>query len=84
MIMHAQQTSGMCIDGVLYIIYDINCSGSYTKKSVRGKTCEGCSKPDCEKCDICLDKKKFGGLGKKKQACIYMRCIHLQNSGMAI
>lgn len=25
--------------------------------------------PDCGHCDLCLDKKRFGGLGKKKQMC---------------
>ena len=31
--------------------------------------CDGCVKPNCGKCDNCKYK-KFGGLGKKKKACM--------------
>ena len=50
--------------------------------------CEGCLKADCGKCTECLDKKKFGGPGRKKKACSYRKCfgvtkqknLHVQKS----
>lgn len=36
--------------------------------------CDGCVKPDCGKCANCKDKKKFGGLGKRKKGCMEKIC----------
>lgn len=37
--------------------------------------CKGCAmKQDCGKCKNCIDKKKFGGAGLRKRACVEMRC----------
>ena len=36
--------------------------------------CDGCVKPDCEKCGNCKYKKKFGGPGKRKKACMEKLC----------
>ena len=32
--------------------------------------CEACQRPDCRKCLFCVDMKKYGGAGVKKQSCI--------------
>jgi len=29
-------------------------------------------------CNSCKDKMKFGGMGKKKQACIHKKCLQMQ------
>jgi len=36
--------------------------------------CKECKPVDCSKCEMCLDKKKFGGQGRKKQACKNKKC----------
>ena len=36
--------------------------------------CEGCQVHDCGKCTNCLDMKKFGGPGRKKQRCAKRNC----------
>ena len=36
--------------------------------------CDGCVKPDCGKCGNCIDKKKFGGPGKRKKGCMEKKC----------
>merc|ERR1711865_100785 len=37
-------------------------------------TCNACKvKEDCGKCNNCKDKKKFGGEGKQRQACVYKK-----------
>ena len=43
-------------------------------RKVRCKKCNGCRKEDCGVCMNCVDMKKFGGLGKKKQACQERKC----------
>ena len=41
------------------------------KRGVRCMECPAClRKDDCGKCEMCRDKKKFGGPGVKKQACM--------------
>jgi len=37
--------------------------------------CTGCLAPDCGQCINCRDKKKFGGLGKRKQRCKEKQCL---------
>lgn len=39
--------------------------------------CVGCVKSDCGTCVNCKDKKKFGGPGKRKQACKNKKCINM-------
>ena len=41
--------------------------------------CENCLRPDCSQSVKCLDKKKFGGPGRKKKACKYRKCIGIKN-----
>ena len=38
--------------------------------------CDGCQTQDCGKCSHCRDMIKFGGPGRKKQACILRRCTN--------
>ena len=40
--------------------------------------CQGCLRSDCGDCTNCKDKKKFGGPGKKKKACIKRLCSRNQ------
>jgi len=37
-------------------------------------SCDGCLKPECQRCLYCKDKPKYGGLGTKKQKCIERKC----------
>lgn len=42
--------------------------------------CEGCLRAsDCGQCVECLDKKKFGGPGRKKKACKYKKCTGISS-----
>lgn len=47
-------------------------------KRKRCGTCDGCIACDCGKCRFCLDKVKFGGLGKLKQCCKERTCKRLK------
>ncbi|XP_055958891.1 histone-lysine N-methyltransferase 2B [Patella vulgata] len=46
------------------------------RRKIRCKECAGCLAEDCGKCKQCLDKPKFGGSCKMKQACIHRRCLN--------
>ena len=46
----------------------------YPKRKARCKKCPGCIKDDCGTCEYCKDMKKFGGPGRKKQACAERNC----------
>ena len=37
--------------------------------------CVECARKDCGKCANCSDKLKFGGVGKRKQACLQRQCL---------
>ena len=37
--------------------------------------CAECARKDCGKCANCSDKLKFGGSGKRKQACLQRWCL---------
>lgn len=37
--------------------------------------CESCQRADCGECRTCRDKKKFGGPGRLKQACLNRVCF---------
>lgn len=55
-------------------------ASSTTSKRICRKrcgNCEACRRPDCGVCVECIQKKKFGGSGASKQACINRRCIVL-------
>nr|CCA18133.1 conserved hypothetical protein [Albugo laibachii Nc14] len=67
---------------------DDGCSDSYTVgtrmgaggKMIRTRVmrcgkCIGCRAPDCLKCRHCLDMKKYGGPGLRKQSCKYRKCV---------
>lgn len=43
---------------------------------VRCGKCFWCTRKDCGKCPTCKDKRKFGGEGKKKQACLFRQCLN--------
>jgi hypothetical protein len=51
-------------------------SGGYAR--TRCGQCEACLKPDCGQCIECTRKKKFGGDGSSKQACLLRRCADLR------
>ena len=44
------------------------------KRKAKCKKCPGCIKDDCGTCEYCKDMKKFGGPGRKKQACAERNC----------
>lgn len=43
---------------------------------VRCGNCLFCAQKDCGECASCLDKRKFGGEGKRKQACLRRTCVN--------
>ncbi|CAH0517951.1 unnamed protein product [Peronospora belbahrii] len=47
---------------------------SARSRVVRCGECEGCHAPDCMKCPHCLDMKKYGGPGLRKQTCKNRKC----------
>lgn len=48
--------------------------------SLKSCKCDGCIRPDCGKCKMCLDKPKYGGQGKKKQRCLKRQCLQRSKS----
>lgn len=38
--------------------------------------CSECQQRDCGACASCADKLKFGGTGKRKQACLKRKCLY--------
>ena len=54
---------------------------SKLRKSKRCFECDSCKKPDCRKCLMCKDMKKYGGRGLKKQSCMARPpCLFLENN----
>ncbi|KAL3673360.1 hypothetical protein V7S43_001076 [Phytophthora oleae] len=49
-------------------------SSSAKSRVVRCGECDGCNAPDCMKCPHCLDMKKYGGPGLRKQTCKNRKC----------
>ena len=47
---------------------------------------DGCTVPDCGKCNYCHDRPKLGGNGLLKQCCIQRRCkmIELADQSMTL
>ena len=55
------------------------------RKSKRCFECNACKKPDCRKCLMCKDMKKYGGKGLKKQSCMTRPpCLFLENNKGAL
>ena len=52
---------------------------SKRRRRSRCGVCAGCVREDCGECSQCKDMKKFGGLGKKKQACSARTCTQIMN-----
>ena len=52
---------------------------SGTRKRQHCGMCDGCKMQDCGKCPHCRDMIKFGGPGRKKQACVFRRCTNRGN-----
>ncbi|TSO05402.1 Histone-lysine N-methyltransferase 2B [Bagarius yarrelli] len=45
--------------------------------------CKGCCREeDCGTCVFCLDKPKYGGPNKKRQSCIYRKCLKIEENKM--
>lgn len=53
---------------------DANGRSSRTRV-MRCSKCAGCRAPDCMKCRHCVDMKKYGGPGLRKQSCKSRKCI---------
>ncbi|KAK7230581.1 hypothetical protein SO694_00079113 [Aureococcus anophagefferens] len=52
------------------------------KRRGRCGVCEACAAPECGKCGPCLDRRKNGGPGIMKVACVERRCVVLhEDSG---
>ena len=47
------------------------------RRRIRCHDCAGCLASDCGKCEYCKDKPKFGGPGRKRQACVHRKCKKL-------
>ncbi|TYZ66958.1 hypothetical protein PybrP1_012436 [[Pythium] brassicae (nom. inval.)] len=53
---------------------DVDLKESRTRVMRCGK-CSGCTASDCMECGHCLDKKKYGGPGLRKQSCKRRKCV---------
>ncbi|KAI5087313.1 histone-lysine N-methyltransferase 2B isoform X3 [Silurus meridionalis] len=44
-------------------------------------SCKGCCRvEDCGACVFCLDKPKYGGPNKKRQSCVYKKCLRIEEN----
>jgi hypothetical protein len=50
-------------------------SASARSRVMRCGECSGCTASDCMKCPHCLDMKKYGGPGLRKQTCKKRKCV---------
>ena len=74
----------MCVHGHVVVVINWksnlthtctnNFHSNWPQTRSRCGLCEGCLRVDCGQCIECLDKKKFGGPGRKKKACKYKKC----------
>ena len=62
------------------IIIFCTCNTVKSRKRAYG-TCAGCKSEGCGKCGSCLDIKKFGGPGRKKQKCNGRKCVNAHSLG---
>ncbi|GLE07149.1 hypothetical protein PINS_up017124, partial [Pythium insidiosum] len=53
---------------------DERCKGARSRVMRCGK-CAGCTASDCLRCRHCLDMKKYGGPGLRKQSCQARKCV---------
>jgi hypothetical protein len=60
---------------------DISRSSATGKRKTRCGQCEGCTMDSCGVCVNCRDMTKYGGPGKKKQACKRRACTRTQHAG---
>lgn len=67
-----RQIKVRCHFFILCCVFSV--SSCRLKRSSRCGKCEGCLRVDCGKCIYCLDKKKFGGPGRRKKACKHKNC----------
>ena len=49
---------------------------SALQRTQRCGKCDDCLTDDCGVCVACLDKRRFGGKGLRKQACLQRSCAH--------
>ena len=47
-------------------------------RKARCGMCEHCLRSECGRCPNCLDKRKFGGPGLKKRACLMRTCLRVE------
>jgi len=52
-----------------------------TKRLVRCKKCEPCTRDPCGTCGNCLDSPRFGGPNVRKQACKFKKCANPKPNG---
>ncbi|XP_058261285.1 histone-lysine N-methyltransferase 2B isoform X2 [Hemibagrus wyckioides] len=56
---------------------------SFGLRQRRCFNCKGCCREeDCGTCVFCLDKPKYGGPNKKRQSCIYRKCLRIEENKM--
>ena len=67
---------------IYYHLYGISFLDRKRKQPCGG--CPGCISEDCNECKFCLDKKKNGGPGLKRQRCVKRRCIRTAKNGADI
>ena len=57
--------------------------GSGGSRKARCMSCPACLQPDCRACKYCIDMKKYGGPGVKKQSCEHRPKCHAKEKGKA-
>ena len=69
------KVNDVCISRI-YVMKFKSGTNNFTagNKRTRCGMCDGCLTSDCGKCKHCQDKKKFGGPGKLKKACLKREC----------
>ena len=55
--------------------------GSGGSRKARCMSCPACLQPDCRACKYCIDMKKYGGPGVKKQSCEHRPKCHAKEKG---
>ena len=55
--------------------------GSGGSRKARCMSCPACLQPDCRACKYCVDMKKYGGPGVKKQSCEHRPKCHAKEKG---
>ncbi|GAA6065457.1 histone-lysine N-methyltransferase 2B isoform X5, partial [Tachysurus ichikawai] len=61
----------------------VNKHKAFGLRQRRCSSCKGCCREeDCGTCVFCLDKPKYGGPNKKRQSCIYRKCLKIEENKM--